>query len=1168
MSDSDSEYNKVEESPFDDYGGPDTSAHNYDNSATKVNTKAPPESNDSYSEQNPDSFQRNSMRQMSMKFKDLITNIPSEDEDEEVSSPRFQTLETEKNEDENTAQEDFKFKFLASQSESQGYSFKNQAIPPIGEDQGREEEGHENPDERDIESGLDNDEIDIDFWKDSFIPPAPSSELSLPPLPQVTDQISKISSQPQVEPLTLDGSNEQTTESVEQENKDATIDRLLDTIPDYVGAFSESSKPQKMTVSKVPQDLVVQQMKEREEVEAKMRYTELDKVKKVEGDLLYREHVARQRVQELETVSKQRLRAEKEKMHIDFVQREYNLERDFKRAREEMETFLEKKHTVLKEEVGDLEQGKDSIGRRFKVDWTLAPQPVEMRVHTLRAAKNKLPKGAYCLMLTQYDRLGGRPLCWSKLGAYGIGTSAPATTKPFKHYGRFFDRALHVEDSMYALCPPKPDLKPSFIFVIELFQLASRNNPVDKVVAWTALPMINTQFTIVSGKIRLPLFRGEPSPSIEHFKTIEQLIADDLNNWLCNIYVEIRHLPRLESYDETKENVQGEFEIEFDFMSKLLRLNNGEKEKKDSDNEDEVDFKRAVAPRKSSVVYKADKGLFHRKLYKKRQKDVDRKQNEKDFDRSNSGFSRQSSSRSMVEESEDRGMMSSDNYDSSDSSDSDDERDQGLPNKKKEKEQVVYERGYGNGDEFSLHDFQKGKLVGIETLNSEESRQWAASGIEKGGNIVRRAQADGSRFDSESIPPRLGQKKVGMTRLAQEKGTPCDWSTPLTEQRHYDEYSMSLAPDPGQQKKLLPNAIVKTKLTFLYHEAFGDLLPSKFGTFDWYVTSVCFILAFWLRMYVHYIGQYLFLQAVQTPVYSFEVRVYEMIFKYMSSSVPVSVEFGLVALGPLGVLFVFLLLVGTGKMFYSFAGTLPDSVSLFIAAFGVATMFDSVLVMFVDVVMHNYHCGEIDDSCKVDYTSRDCECFVGDFMKLWERMVEDESSGITGLILTVIVYTGLFIVSALVLYEYMIHIHKDARVLDIWRRMSGPSEEFFIPHDFEVSYAELTSICAKAALWRGANGQTRRLAVSEYIERDPYDMDFSAVTKHYAIYENNLAGKKSLYRHFLMLPDGAIIEVFDQLSLDFSSQFKSLEKLLDRTGGGKKPKASLFGNIAEVEEEE
>ncbi|CAE7581417.1 unnamed protein product [Symbiodinium microadriaticum] len=61
---------------------------------------------------------------------------------------------------------------------------------------------------------------------------------------------------------------------------------------------------------------------------------------------------------------------------------------------------------------------------------------------------------------------------------------------------------------------------------------------------------------------------------------------------------------------------------------------------------------------------------------------------------------------------------------------------------------------------------------------------------------------------------------------------------------------------------------------------------------------------------------------------------------------------------------------------------------------------------------------------------------------------------------------------------------------------------------------------------------------------DPYDVEFDAITKHFAIYELEMDGKRTLHRHFLMLPDGAIIEIFDQLSLDLSNQFKSLERLL------------------------
>ena len=172
----------------------------------------------------------------------------------------------------------------------------------------------------------------------------------------------------------------------------------------------------------------------------------------------------------------------------------------------------------------------------------MSPQPVEFRIHLLRAVKNKLPKGCYVLMLTQYDSLGGRPLSWSRIGANGIGNLRPGITRSCKHEGRYFDRMLRLEDSCFALCPPRPLLKPNFVFVLELFQLASKHNPSDKIEAWTALPMTYESMSIVEGKFKLPLIRGEHSQSVQHFKTMERMMAEDLHNWLCNIYIEVRHM--------------------------------------------------------------------------------------------------------------------------------------------------------------------------------------------------------------------------------------------------------------------------------------------------------------------------------------------------------------------------------------------------------------------------------------------------------------------------------------------------------------------------------------------------------------------------------------------------------------------------------------------------
>lgn len=50
-------------------------------------------------------------------------------------------------------------------------------------------------------------------------------------------------------------------------------------------------------------------------------------------------------------------------------------------------------------------------------------------------------------------------------------------------------------------------------------------------------------------------------------------------------------------------------------------------------------------------------------------------------------------------------------------------------------------------------------------------------------------------------------------------------------------------------------------------------------------------------------------------------------------------------------------------------------------------------------------------------------------MKLWRRMELDENSGLSGLIMTVVVYFGTAILTGLILYEYMVHIHKNGRLI-------------------------------------------------------------------------------------------------------------------------------------------
>ena len=93
------------------------------------------------------------------------------------------------------------------------------------------------------------------------------------------------------------------------------------------------------------------------------------------------------------------------------------------------------------------------------------------------------------------------------------------------------------------------------------------------------------------------------------------------------------------------------------------------------------------------------------------------------------------------------------------------------------------------------------------------------------------------------------------------------------------------------------------------------------------------------------------------------------------------------------------------------------------------------------------------------------------------------------------------------------------------------------PHCYRVTLQELHSICARASQWHGPSGAHRKLIISNYVERDPLDPSFEETTKHYAIYEID-GDKKSVYRHFLRTPNGAILEVFDQFAKVHANKYQ------------------------------
>lgn len=250
-------------------------------------------------------------------------------------------------------------------------------------------------------------------------------------------------------------------------------------------------------------------------------------------------------------------------------------------------------------------------------------------------------------------------------------------------------------------------------------------------------------------------------------------------------------------------------------------------------------------------------------------------------------------------------------------------------------------------------------------------------------------------------------------------------------------------------------------------------------------------------------------------------------FKYMSESLSTSTEVGVVAIGPIANIAVFFLLVVFGHLFYQYSGFLPDVFSKFFAYFGVAVVLDPLLTLLVDLGYHNYDCHSTSIDCKEDYTGALCDCFNGDFVKLWYRMERIEGSGLTGLVITSMIYLACGVLTLLILYEYLLNIHRDGRILDLWRRINAPAEEFFIPDDFEVSAPELQDIINRAKNWKGPEKSRRRVYIQEGHETDPFQRNFQKTYKRYIIYETSLDGKTtSVYRQFLLDDEGKILEIF------------------------------------------
>ena len=112
------------------------------------------------------------------------------------------------------------------------------------------------------------------------------------------------------------------------------------------------------------------------------------------------------------------------------------------------------------------------------------------------------------------------------------------------------------------------------------------------------------------------------------------------------------------------------------------------------------------------------------------------------------------------------------------------------------------------------------------------------------------------------------------------------------------------------------------------------------------------------------------------------------------------------------------------------------------AWYGIVTLLDPVLVGIVDLIIEDYD--------------------NGDLFKLYNYYDKRDGVGTVGVVLQILIYFFLIMVNSFLFYFYLVWIHMNGRVIDLYIRLNGDINAFFIPRDEEVSLNYLKWVCHKA----------------------------------------------------------------------------------------------------------
>ncbi len=760
--------------------------------------------------------------------------------------------------------------------------------------------------------------------------------------------------------------------------------------------------------------------------------------------------------------------------------------------------------------------------RYFRSMWEGAPTVLVIRMDELRAIKDKLPSGRFVMMCSLWNRLGGEPIKYTGQ-TLSLKEWSGCTRYPQRHQGRHFDVSLSFgqkRNAIYIAVPPKVYARPGMCLVFELIQLRGRNSKVDKVVGWGAFPAFSSDFEPIEGRFKFAMLRGDVDQHIDRYAMVTDLISDDLDHWLCNAYFAVKRIQKFQGMEEETIQIEEIKEGEAD-----LEMGDGGDAKAGADSKrDAVLNNQALGRTRTSLLRPAPKLTSATAG-------------------GDEGGSPQQSVSENPSDAPHVGLLAG--------TDANSEQVGGMI------AATAADEKHDGGEDSKLGDFDQSDDDIVEGGDAGGGKATAAAEAKAGQGgtganlpLLRLVLGEPRKINVTTLLTKvdMAQELQGTDsnkdgrddatgKLLFEHTLGLDGGTRVPHKKHMKElktYKMSVAKSSAD--------VVKTKQRMLWERFREDLIFKDITSWRWTKFTLTWLFALFVRVLVHYVGQWIVIKALNVSVYTFNYKFYTIDLTYNTDILPPLYEAGIIAAGPISCAVLFGVLLSALILCRLLVGWYPIWISYMMLTYGAATLADMFIVAIIDVVTGNTN--------------------NGDAFKLYQYYNGEEGNGLTGLFLTIVVYAVCFIFIVLLYYFYILFVHKAGRILDLHARLFRTEEQLVIPNDLEISLRTLRWVIDMAGKYTKSDGTVRKVFTKRYKVRDHMSILYREDTMHVMIFDVNLSGNRTLYRQFVRLEDGQCFEVFEAIPCritqdvhTFKDQINKRNKLIKGAGGEEEKKA-------------